>query len=183
MSSNQSISKDTNAPVFILAPYLYLGPRTAASPASVRANDFTHVLTIGSTSPPKGPHTNNVIYRRIPLSHYPSSERIKDAIDIANNFIESTRALKNGKVLVHCTAGVSRSPTIIVVYLMRAYGMSLKDALGMVIRARPSANPNQVLLQRLKEVEVTFRGKSSLEIDVLPTKKSERLALFSLHDV
>ncbi|KAN0078813.1 dual specificity phosphatase [Elaphomyces granulatus] len=48
-----------------------------------------------------------------------------------------------GAVLVHCEYGVSRSPTIVIAYLMRKRGLKFEDALAMVKekrKVRPSAN-------------------------------------------
>jgi hypothetical protein len=51
--------------------------------------------------------------------------------------------LANGRtVLVHCTAGVSRSVTAVVWYLMRYHGYSWTDALALVRDRRTQANPN-----------------------------------------
>lgn len=51
--------------------------------------------------------------------------------------------LSQGKrVLIHCTAGVSRSSTAVVWYLVRYQGQSWDQALETVRRARPQANPN-----------------------------------------
>ena len=43
------------------------------------------------------------------------------------DFIDSVIA-ENGKVLVHCYAGVSRSATTVIQYLMRTYGLSFANA-------------------------------------------------------
>ena len=42
----------------------------------------------------------------------------------------------NGKILVHCMAGVSRSPTFVASYLMRDHGMDINEALKIVSDAR-----------------------------------------------
>ncbi len=44
-----------------------------------------------------------------------------------------------GNVLVHCRAGVSRSATVVVCYLMQHAGMSPGEALDTVRRSRPCA--------------------------------------------
>ena len=49
-------------------------------------------------------------------------------------FIESARSEDNGGVLVHCFMGYSRSSTIVLSYLMRKEGLSLKDATSDVMK-------------------------------------------------
>jgi hypothetical protein len=47
-----------------------------------------------------------------------------------------------GAVLVHCAAGVSRSATVVIAYLVQHAGMSLRDAALAVKSQRPIAYPN-----------------------------------------
>ncbi|KDR75468.1 hypothetical protein GALMADRAFT_69019 [Galerina marginata CBS 339.88] len=157
----------------ILSPYLYLGPRTSASSAFIQANGITHVLSIGSTP---ASTDSPVIYRRLALIDDPSCS-ITDVSNAADAFIESAK-LKGGRILVHCSAAVSRSPTVVAAYLMKKCGMSLVEALGVIIRARPAVCPNSGFLKQLKELEVALRGSSSLQVDILPARKDQRQALF-----
>jgi protein-tyrosine phosphatase len=48
----------------------------------------------------------------------------------------------NGKVLIHCGEGVSRSVTICLAYLIKCKKIALKDAFLQVKRVRSQANPN-----------------------------------------
>lgn len=51
--------------------------------------------------------------------------------------------VNSGAVLVHCDLGISRSPSIIIAYLMRKYGAGLEDVpafLQTKQRVKPSAN-------------------------------------------
>ncbi|KAL5534665.1 hypothetical protein ACEPAG_1129 [Sanghuangporus baumii] len=90
---------------------------------------------------------------------------------------------KEKKILVHCSAAVSRSPTIVAAYLMSEHNMSLRESLGRIIRARPAVNPNPGLFAQLKEMEVRIRGCSSLEgVESLPGRKEERVRLFELQE-
>jgi dual specificity phosphatase 12 len=50
---------------------------------------------------------------------------------IVHGFIAEGRA-SGGAVLVHCMAGISRSATCLVSYIMHAEGLSLDDALTLV---------------------------------------------------
>jgi hypothetical protein len=46
------------------------------------------------------------------------------------------------RVLVHCYAGVSRSVSAVIFYLMRAQGLSYAEALARIRAVRPEAFPN-----------------------------------------
>ena len=59
-----------------------------------------------------------------------------------------------GKVLVHCYAGLSRSVTVIVAYLMQNERMLLDEALRFVKHKRPYAQPNPGFLKQLVEFEL-----------------------------
>jgi atypical dual specificity phosphatase len=116
-----------------------------------------------------------VTYHRLSLTDHPLSS-IYHVSDRADIIIEAAKA---GKIPVHCSAAVSRSPTIVAAYLMKKCDMSLKDALGLIIRARPAVCPNDGFLRQLKELEIRLRGSSSLEVESLPSRKERRVALFS----
>jgi hypothetical protein len=55
--------------------------------------------------------------------------------------IDRQRRSHSGAVLVHCRAGVSRSPSVVLAWLVRM-GLLLEDAVALVRRARPQAMPN-----------------------------------------
>lgn len=50
-------------------------------------------------------------------------------------------SLEPGRVLVHCTMGVSRSPAVVIAYLMRKERRSLEEVLGEVGSKRPCVGP------------------------------------------
>ncbi len=169
-------SQDPASPV--LPSSLYLGPRSAASSIPfLTENAITHVLSIGAYPWRK---VEGVIYHRLPLSDSASSS-ISKVVDAACEIIDEAIASNGtGKILVHCQVGISRSPTIVAAYLMMRKGMTLKAALGKIVRVRPQISPNTGFLQQLKEMEVELYGSSSLEVDELPKREQDRLALFRI---
>lgn len=65
--------------------------------------------------------------------------------------------VKQGGVLVHCMAGMSRSATIVIAYLMKTKGWDLKKALTHVRRCRPIVQPNIGFMRQLQEYEATLK--------------------------
>merc|ERR1711879_917909 len=67
-------------------------------------------------------------------------------------FIEDN--LKNdGRVVVHCQAGISRSPTIVMAYLMKKWECSWLDACNYVQKKRSCAAPNFSFIGQLLNFE------------------------------
>ncbi|KAM9365572.1 dual specificity protein phosphatase 22-B-like isoform 2-T3 [Pholidichthys leucotaenia] len=69
-------------------------------------------------------------------------------------FIHESR-LKGEGCLVHCMAGVSRSVTLVVAYIMTVTGRGWVESLAAVRSARPCAGPNLGFLRQLEEFENT----------------------------
>lgn len=60
--------------------------------------------------------------------------------------------LKRGNTLVHCQAGVSRSPTAVAAYLMKYYHMDADEALNLIKEYR-DVKPNYGFIYQLKKYE------------------------------
>ncbi|XP_035255546.1 dual specificity protein phosphatase 5-like [Anguilla anguilla] len=140
---------DQGKPVEIL-PFLYLGSAYHAS-----RDDYLHdlqitaLLNISRRDPqqPKG----RLRYKRIPVedSHLADiSAHFPEAID----FIDCVRT-SGGKVLVHCEAGISRSPTICMAYIMKTKGLQLEEAFEFIKQRRPLISPNLSFMGQLLQLE------------------------------
>ena len=66
-----------------------------------------------------------------------------------------------GRVLVHCMAGRSRSVTLVIAYLMKHARMRLADAFAVVKARRPIALPNVGFWQQLAAEELRLFGTPS----------------------
>ncbi|XP_059646066.1 uncharacterized protein LOC132290332 [Cornus florida] len=79
------------------------------------------------------------------------SEDLLDYLDVCLDFIDENR--KEGSVLVHCFAGVSRSAAIITAYLMKTEQLSQEDALESLRQSCEFVCPNDGFLDQLKMFE------------------------------
>jgi len=80
---------------------------------------------------------------------------------------------KGGKCLVHCAAGVSRSVSLILAYLIKCRSMNLPDAFRFVREKRTIVRPNRGFVQQLLEFEKKCGANqsSSLTIVIPCTKR------------
>jgi len=62
------------------------------------------------------------------------------------------REQKKG-VLVHCLAGISRSVTVMLAYLMSHKQLSLNEAYNMVLKRKSNIDPNFHFMQQLHSFE------------------------------
>ena len=56
----------------------------------------------------------------------------------------------NDKIFIHCAAGMSRSPTIVIAYLMWKRQIFLDEAIKIVREKRPLISPNANFMNQLK---------------------------------
>jgi dual specificity phosphatase 12 len=83
------------------------------------------------------------------------SENIRKHFNSTFNFI------KRGRTLIHCAAGISRSPTILAAYLMRKDKVTHRQALRRIAKKRPCISPNPGFIEQLKQFEDDLKQKSN----------------------
>lgn len=74
----------------------------------------------------------------------PIREHFKECVDFINSV--------DGAVLVHCAAGVSRSATIVIAYLILHEKMEYHNAIAFVKQRRRIIKPNHGFLLQLREL-------------------------------
>nr|WRK65514.1 dual specific typhosphatase [Marseillevirus futianmevirus] len=80
-----------------------------------------------------------------------SRTNIEPALRPVANFIQ--KSLDSGlNVLVHCAAGISRSSTIVIAFLMLRRGMTYDSALAFVQSKRKCVDPNPGFRRQLEEL-------------------------------
>jgi hypothetical protein len=76
-------------------------------------------------------------------------------------------------VLVHCDAGVSRSATVVISFVMKTNKLSARQAYDFVKEKRPCVAPNISFIQQLIDYEEKILG--SVDRDFISAYLKERL--------
>lgn len=137
-----------------ILPGLYIGTlKDSQDRAQLKSHHITHIVSVYEEAR-ENPHYKDIKYFCIRAADSPQEDLQKyfpDAIE----FIHRARTLENGNVLIHCLAGVSRSVTIAIAYIMTCTELSFQDAMNSVRGARKIANPNFGFQRQLQNYEFT----------------------------
>lgn len=91
----------------------------------------------------------------IPLSDS-LDENLEKCLEEAFAFIHA--ATINGRVLVYCRRGISRSAAIVIAYIMASEGLSFRTAFENVSVKRPCISLNLAFMQWLEDFEAHLRA-------------------------
>nr|XP_054500699.1 dual specificity protein phosphatase 15 [Agelaius phoeniceus] len=139
-----------------ILPGLYLGNFVDAKDLEqLSRNKITHIVSIHESPQPL---LKDITYLRIPLPDTPEAN-IKRHFKECISFIHQCR-LHGGNCLVHCLAGISRSTTVVVAYVMVVTELSCQEVLDAIRTIRPVANPNPGFRQQLAE----FSGSAARKV-------------------
>ncbi|XP_078076567.1 dual specificity protein phosphatase 8 isoform X1 [Mustelus asterias] len=138
-----------------ILPHLYLGSQKDVLNKDLMAqNGITFVLN-ASNSCPKPDFISESHFMRIPVNdNY--CEKLLPWLDESVVFIDKAK-VSNCRVLVHCLAGISRSATVAIAYIMKTMGLSSDDAYRFVKDRRPSISPNFNFMGQLLEYEKSLK--------------------------
>ncbi|MBN3272019.1 DUS4 phosphatase, partial [Polyodon spathula] len=144
---NKKINK--GGPVEIL-PFLYLGSAYHASRKDMLDSlGITALLNVSSNCP--NHFEGYYQYKCIPVEDNHKADISSWFIE-AIEYIDSIKSF-NGRVLVHCQAGISRSATICLAYLMKKKLLKLEEAFEFVKQRRSIISPNFSFMGQLLQFE------------------------------
>ncbi|XP_019740401.1 dual specificity protein phosphatase 8 [Hippocampus comes] len=145
-------------PLSIILPRLYLGAESDVTQDGLASLGISYVLSVSRCSP-RPSFLPCSRYLRIPIDDSLWDDLLP-WIPQALRFIDA--AMSSGaSVLVHCAAGISRSPALAVAYIMYSSGMDLDHAYRFVKERRPSISPNFNFLGQLQHFQGTLRRQAS----------------------
>ncbi|CAF1176037.1 unnamed protein product [Adineta ricciae] len=139
-----------NHPMTHIIDGLYIGSETNAKNLEELSSERIRSI-VNVTSHVPLYHSEQFQYCHLPADDT-QKQNLLEYFDQAYSFI--CKSLENNeKVLVHCVAGISRSPAIVIGFLMRYAKMNMNDAYDFVKRKRSIVSPNLNFMGQLLEYE------------------------------
>lgn len=112
-------------PLIPIIPGLYLGNISTAYDSNLLLeNQINVIITVAKEAKP--PLVIGIINHHFGIKDeigFPIDNYFSEISDLINKYL-----IDGKKILVHCMAGISRSPTIIIVYLMTHHQMTYESA-------------------------------------------------------
>jgi protein-tyrosine phosphatase len=146
----------------VIAQRLIIGDAVAAGDKSfLKKVGVTHIVNASTEVPNFFPR--EFTYIKLNLND-DLTEHIKTALESSFTFIDSALRNPRAVVYVHCYAGISRSASVVLYYLMRKYRMSYDSAFRALSNARSVVNPNANYVRQLKAMDsrmpldLTYQG-------------------------
>ncbi|CAG9310001.1 unnamed protein product [Blepharisma stoltei] len=154
----------------IIPKFLYLGSHFHAENYDViKILNITHIInaTRNVKNAFKG---QGVKYCRVFVEDN-AKEKISYHFHKAFKFIEEAKQINEAggqtAVLVHCAQGVSRSATIVAMFLMKEYDISFEQSAEYLKKQRFVVEPNQGFVKQLKQFEARkglFSRSNSMDL-------------------
>lgn len=141
----------------LIIPGLYLGSVSGAlNKEALKQREINHILTVARdlvTFPSmEVVDKDHLVQAHAVMAIWDlGSESVLDTLEEALLFMD--KSLEKGNLLVHCAAGVSRSASVVIAYLMTRKHMSFVHALAHVRHARSVVWPNEGFLEQLKMLD------------------------------
>ncbi|XP_020289127.1 dual specificity protein phosphatase 19 [Pseudomyrmex gracilis] len=143
------VDENPDLQVANVAPGLYLSSQDPVVCNDIlKKYEIKHILSIGVNVSEK---FDNIQYHTCDLLDLPESNLLASL----KNCIMIIHANRKENILVHCNAGVSRSPAIVIAYLMIVTKLSYDEAYDKVKAARSCIRPNDGFVKQLRSIENT----------------------------
>ena len=145
-----------------ITDHLYLCGVAALSRDELESHGITCIMNMATELDTSKHAGNGIDYVHYAMDDV-SDEDLLSHMDECVDFIYSVHK-KGGRIVVHCIAGVSRSASICLAYLMKHYRWSLRKAFLHVQALRPVIRPNNGFWRQLIVYEERVLGTSSVQM-------------------
>jgi len=133
----------------IAKDYMYISDYLVANDEKFLTNlGITHIINCAKEIP--NYHEDKFTYLNLNLCD--NDEDILKCQQVVLDFID--KAI-NGKILIHCAAGISRSAAITIMYLMEKLHLCYNHTVTYIKEKRRFINPNQYYVKQLTESKLS----------------------------
>ena len=164
---------DTTAPIDAtqICNFLWLGNLDNAQDTNFLVkNNITHIINISTYDYENGlpPQVNPNNYLHIKILDSDTAD-LRAHLDVSMKFLKRARILwedsnsKYGSCLVHCQAGISRSSSLVIAFMMNHRHMGWRRSYDYVKSRRPSICPNMNFNGQLLEYEKELAEKNIID--------------------
>lgn len=134
---------------------LYLGNHhNAQDPEFLESANITAILDVAGFD---RKYSKKISYKSVPAFDYEGFD-MSVFFEECFEFIHEYR-VQGRNVFVHCQAGMSRSPTIVIGYLLKNEGMDYETAFEFVKKRRARIGPNKGFRTQLKNYYEALKNK------------------------
>lgn len=141
---------------------LLLSSASAILPSILEGLNVSCVINAAAELPDSPSLKPDSIYFKINVFDDPNSN-ISQYFDEASDIIHNV-ALSGRRTLVHCVAGISRSASLVIAYLMKHQNLTLLEAYNHVKQKRSSIRPNCGFFKQLIEYENFLFGCNTVKM-------------------
>ena len=134
---------------------IYVGNYKFALDANLMIKEgITHILNCGNGLKNFYEHDNIFKYLYIPL-YDSESQKLEKYLEKSNNFIKEGSE-NNNKILIHCGAGMSRSVTLCLMYMIMEKKYKFYEAYKIIKEKRKCTLPNSGFRKLLEQKSYEF---------------------------
>ncbi|CAH2305897.1 dual specificity phosphatase 19 [Pelobates cultripes] len=140
--------------VGVIKQWLLLGSQDVAQDLDVmKKYKVTHILNVAYGVENVFPE--EFTYKKISMLDLPETD-LESYFPECFDFLEQAKK-QGGVVFVHCNAGVSRAPAIVIGFLMHYDRLNFARAFSVVKNARPAICPNLGFIEQLHKYQEFIR--------------------------
>jgi protein-tyrosine phosphatase len=143
---------------------------------------ITHVISLTHSVY----HPEKIVYYPINIDDSPVAniyQYFEPCVEFINDALAARDSHSGMNVLVHCAAGISRSASIVIAYIMSAQRVDYETALGMVRADRHYVCPNEGFVLQLRQWQmalgIPFRHPAS-SVEPIWRSPNGRVAFYDI---
>lgn len=153
MNSKQTMnSEQVMRSVHEILPGLWLGSETAAGDENFFKSHGIHSVVNCTTHIPNHFESKGIKYLRVPVYDSPDQD-IDKYFNQAHAFILNQLRIQGHGVLIHCQAGISRSSSVLISFLIKKLNIPYDIAYKIVKNKRAIIQPNSGFETKLKRLK------------------------------